>query len=150
MFMTNIMRLRSTMSASAPAGSVKKKNGSEATVAIRERNRAESLTRFIVQVAAVSCAATHVPETKLASHMLRKTGFRRAVQVEFVLIGVSDLMPNRYFQADPQYIPHCISSLRVKRSKISPSAFLCESREPKRIPNGTSHHKNCLWVGPKI
>jgi hypothetical protein len=57
-------------------------------------------------------------------------------------------MPNRYFQADPEYIAHCISALGVKRSKISLSAFLCESREPKRIPNGTSHHKNCLWVGP--
>ena len=75
------------MSASAPAGSVKKKNGSEATVDIRERNRGESLTRFIVQVAAVSCAATQVPEIKLATHMFRKTGFRRAVQVEFALIG---------------------------------------------------------------
>src|ERR1700746_2842400 len=87
MVMTNIIRFRSTMSASAPAGSVKKKNGSEATVAIRERNNGEVLTRFIVQVAAVSCAATHVPEIKLANHMFRKTGFRSAVQVEFSLIG---------------------------------------------------------------
>jgi hypothetical protein len=85
--MTNIIRFRSTMSASAPAGSVKNKNGSEATVAIRERNNGEVLTRFIDQVAAVSCAATHVPEIKLANHMFRKTGFRRAVQVEFLLIG---------------------------------------------------------------
>jgi hypothetical protein len=66
---------------------VKNKNGSEATVAIRERNNGEVLTRFIDQVAAVSCAATHVPEIKLANHMFRKTGFRRAVQVEFLLIG---------------------------------------------------------------
>jgi hypothetical protein len=85
--MTNIIRLRSTMSASAPAGSVKKKNGNEATVAISERNKGESLTRFIVQVAAVSCAATHVPEIKLANHMFRKIGFLRAVQVELVVIG---------------------------------------------------------------
>jgi hypothetical protein len=28
-----------------------------------------------------------VPEIKLASHMFRKTVFRRAVQVEFALIG---------------------------------------------------------------
>ena len=90
--MTNIIRFRSTMSASAPAGSVKKKNGNEATVAIRERNNGEVLTRFIVQVAAVSCAATHVPEIILANHMFRKTGFRRAVQVEFSLIGAADLI----------------------------------------------------------
>jgi hypothetical protein len=30
------------------------------------------LTRFIDQVAAVSCAATHVPEIKLANHMFPK------------------------------------------------------------------------------
>ena len=85
--MTNIIRFRSTMSASAPAGSVKKKNGSEAVVAIKERNNGEELIRFIVQVAAVSCAATHMPEIKLANHMFRNTGFRRAVQVEFSLKG---------------------------------------------------------------
>jgi hypothetical protein len=28
-----------------------------------------------------------VPEITLANHMFRKTGFRRAVQVEFSLIG---------------------------------------------------------------
>ena len=84
--MINIIRFRSTMSASAPAGSVKKKNGSEATVAKRERNNGEVLSRFTVQVAAVSCAATQVPEIKLTNHMFRKTGFRRAVQVEFSLI----------------------------------------------------------------
>ena len=88
MVITNIIRLRSTMSARAPAGNVKKKNGSEATVDIRERNKGESLTRFMAQVAAVSCAATHVPEIKLASHMFRKTGFRRAVQVEVLAIGL--------------------------------------------------------------
>ena len=54
---------------------------------ISDKKSGESLTRFIVHVAAVSCAATQVPEIKLASHMLRKTGFRRAVQVEFALIG---------------------------------------------------------------
>jgi hypothetical protein len=85
--MTSIIRLRSTMSASAPAGSVKKKNGKEATVDIKDKKSGESLTRFIVHVAAVSCAATQVPEIKLATHMFRKTGFRRAVQVEFALIG---------------------------------------------------------------
>src|SRR6516162_4007803 len=86
MVMTNIIRLRSTMSARAPAGKVKKKNGNEATVDIRERNKGESLARFMAHVAAVSCAATQVPEIKLASHMFRKTGFRRAVQVEVLVI----------------------------------------------------------------
>jgi hypothetical protein len=65
---------------------VKKKNGSEATVDIRERNKGESLTRFMTHVAAVSWAATQVPEIKLANHMFRKTGFRRAIQVEVLTI----------------------------------------------------------------
>jgi hypothetical protein len=70
--MTTIIRVRSTMSARAPAGNVKRKNGNEATVDIRERNKGELLTRFMVQAAAVSCAETHVPEIKLANHMFRK------------------------------------------------------------------------------
>jgi len=91
--MTNIIRLRSIMSARAPAGRVKKKKGSEATVDINDKKSGESLTRFMVQVAAVSCAATQVPEIKLANHMFRKTGLRRAVQVEFALIlGLSNLV----------------------------------------------------------
>src|SRR6516165_5481723 len=99
MVMTNIIRLRSTMSARAPAGNVKKKNGSEATVDIRERNNGESLTRFMVQVAAVSCAATHVPEIRLANHMFRNTGFRRAVQVEVLAIRRLGYLINAYFHA---------------------------------------------------
>src|SRR5258707_754520 len=41
-------------SASAPAGSVKRKNGSDAKLAIREMKRPDGDIRFIVQVAAVS------------------------------------------------------------------------------------------------
>ena len=66
---------------------MKKKKGRDATVDIRERKSGKWLTWFMVQVAAVSCAATHVPEIRLANHMLRYIGFRRAVQVELVLIG---------------------------------------------------------------
>src|ERR1700751_1155695 len=43
---------------------------------------------FIVQVAAVSCAATQVPEIKLANQSLRKTGFCNAFQVELFFIEV--------------------------------------------------------------
>jgi hypothetical protein len=43
---------------------------------------------FIVQVAAVSCAATHVPESKTANHSFRYNGFRSAAKVE-VLLGLS-------------------------------------------------------------
>jgi hypothetical protein len=73
------------MSAKTPAGSVKRNNGKDATVDIIERARAEELSVFITHTAAVSCAATHVPEIKLASHSLRKTGFRSAVKVDSLL-----------------------------------------------------------------
>ncbi len=41
-------------SASAPAGSVKRKNGSDARLAIREMKKPDGDIRFIVHVAAVS------------------------------------------------------------------------------------------------
>jgi len=44
-----------------------RKKGSEATVDINDRNRGEVATMFMVQVAAVSCAATQVPDSKLAN-----------------------------------------------------------------------------------
>jgi len=67
MFITHINRFRSTVSTSAPASRVKRKKGSEATVDINDRNRGEVATMFMVQVAAVSCAATQVPDSKLAN-----------------------------------------------------------------------------------
>jgi hypothetical protein len=58
------------MSARTPAGSVNRKNGIEATVDIRDRKMGDGVSMFIVQVAAVSCAATQVPETTLATQSL--------------------------------------------------------------------------------
>jgi hypothetical protein len=46
------------MSANAPAGRVKRKKGRDATVEIRDSKNVEEPSMFIVQVAAVSCAAT--------------------------------------------------------------------------------------------
>jgi hypothetical protein len=73
-------------SASAPAGSVKRKNGSDARLAIREMKSPDGDIKFIIHVAAVSCAATAVPETKLANQILRKTRFREALGVAFIFI----------------------------------------------------------------
>ena len=42
--------------------------------------------KFIIHVAAVSCAATAAPETKLANQILRKTRFRQALGVAFIFI----------------------------------------------------------------
>jgi len=76
---------RLTMSAKAPAGRVKRKKGRDATVEIRDSKNVEEPSMFIVQVAAVSCAATHVPESKMANQSFRYTGFRSAAKVEVLL-----------------------------------------------------------------
>jgi hypothetical protein len=74
------------MSARAPAGNVNKKKGREAAVESSERKKGDSVIVFITQVAAMSWADTQHPETTLASHNLRKTGFRSAAQMEFVVV----------------------------------------------------------------
>jgi hypothetical protein len=43
--------------------------------------------KFIIHVAAVSCAATIVPETRLSNQILRKTRFRQALRVELISGG---------------------------------------------------------------
>src|ERR1700730_7474307 len=63
--MTISIFLRSTISASAPAGRVKMRNGNEATVDIKDIKKGDAVSVFMTQVAAVSCAATQVPDTKL-------------------------------------------------------------------------------------
>jgi hypothetical protein len=43
--------------------------------------------KFIIHVAAVSCAATAVPEIRLANQILRKTRLRQALGVAFIFMG---------------------------------------------------------------
>src|SRR5580704_14535954 len=81
-FTTQSNFLRSTMSARAPAGSVNKKKGSEATVDRSEIKKGDGVSIFIIHIAAVSWAATQVPEMSAAIHSFRKTGLPRADQVE--------------------------------------------------------------------
>jgi hypothetical protein len=54
---------------------------------IVERYNGEFVSMFIVQVAAVSWAATQVPEINLANQSFRKTGICNPVQVELFFIG---------------------------------------------------------------
>jgi hypothetical protein len=61
---------------------VKRKKGSEATVDISDISRGDAVSVFITHIVAVSWAATHVPETRLAAHNFLKTGFFKALQVE--------------------------------------------------------------------
>src|SRR5271165_5202103 len=73
---------RLTKSAIAPAGKVKRKNGSEALVAISDKSNGEAPSEFISHVAAVSSAETQQPETSLAIHSPKKTRFLSASQVD--------------------------------------------------------------------
>ena len=75
-------------SARAPAGKVKRKNGSEAAVAISESSNGEAPNPFISHVAAVSWAATQTPETTLGNHSPAKAGFLSANQMEVFCFGL--------------------------------------------------------------
>ena len=78
--------MRSTISAKAPAGSENRKNGVDATVDISDRKKVDGLSIFIVNVAAVSCAATQIPGITLATHRRLNTGFRKAIHVDVLVI----------------------------------------------------------------
>jgi len=43
---------------------------------------------FIIQVAAVSCADTQVPETTVANQSFLKVGFCKAIQLEVLVIRI--------------------------------------------------------------
>jgi hypothetical protein len=67
-----------------------------------DRKTGDPVSKFIVQIAALSCAATHVPEITAAIQSLLKFGFRRAVQVELFVIthlhrdSVAPVSPGRH------------------------------------------------------
>ena len=63
-----------------------RKKGSDATVDINDSNNGDPVKIFIVQVAALSWAATQVPEITAAIQSFLNAGFRSAVQVEFVVM----------------------------------------------------------------
>jgi hypothetical protein len=75
-------------SARAPAGKVKRKNGNDAAVAIRESSNGEAPNPFISHVAAVSWVATQTPETTLGNHNPTKAGFLSANQIEVSCSGL--------------------------------------------------------------
>src|SRR6516164_2850338 len=63
-----------------------RKKGSDATVDMREMKKGDPVETFIIQVAALSWAATQVPEITVAIQSFLNTGFFSAVQVEFLFI----------------------------------------------------------------
>src|SRR5215471_3849800 len=78
---------RSTLSARTPAGSVNRKNASDATVDISEIKNGDPIETFIIQVAASFWAATKVPEMTVAIQSFLKAGFLNAVQVELLFMN---------------------------------------------------------------
>jgi hypothetical protein len=64
---------------------VNRKRGSDATVDISDSHNGGPVKIFIIQVAALSCAVTQVPEITAAIQSFLNAGFRSATQVEFVV-----------------------------------------------------------------
>ena len=75
------------MSATAPAGSVKRKKGRVANVDMRERKSGDGVSVLINHVAAMSYADTALPDSTLATHKLRKVRFLRGIQIEALVIS---------------------------------------------------------------
>ena len=70
-----------------------RKKGSDATVDMREMKKGDPVETFIIQVAALSWAATQVPEITVAIQSFLNTGFLSAVQVELsFMIGCLHLV----------------------------------------------------------
>ena len=99
---------RLTMSATAPAGKVNKKNGADAAVAIRESQKGEAPRSCISHVAVTSWEETNVPERSVATQSRQKIGLRKANHVEVEpLAGASVDVPlagcgarDSWFEAD--------------------------------------------------
>ena len=85
------------------------RNGNEATVDIKDIKKGDAVSVFMTQVAAVSCAATQVPETRLPIHNFLKVGLRNALQVEAVSVVIADSIVPR---------SQCISVLFPLRSSL--------------------------------
>ncbi len=98
---------RFTLSARAPAGSVNRKKGRDATVDINDSNNGDPVKIFIVQVAALSWAATQVPEIIAAIQSFLNAGFRSAAQVEFVVMigGLHPITKAARFQSFRNFVP---------------------------------------------
>ena len=97
---------RSTLSARAPAGSVNRKKGSDATVDMREMKNGDPVETFIIQVAALSWAATQVPETTVAIQSFLNTGFLSAIQVELSFM-IGGLHPVTKAARSPSFRKFC-------------------------------------------
>ena len=88
-------------------GTVNRKKGSDATVDMSEIKNGDPVATFIVQVAALSWAATQVPEITAAIQSFLNAGFRSAAQVEFVVMigGLHRVTKAARFQSFRNFVP---------------------------------------------
>ena len=83
-----------------------RKKGSDATVDMREMEKGDPVETFIIQVAALSWAATQVPEITVAIQSFLNTGFLGAVQVELSFM-IGGLHPVTKAARSPSFRKFC-------------------------------------------
>jgi hypothetical protein len=85
---------------------VNRKKGSDATVDMRAMKKGDPVETFIIQVAALSWAATQVPEITVAIQSFLNTGFLSAVQVELSFM-IGGLHPVTKATRSPSFRKFC-------------------------------------------
>jgi hypothetical protein len=85
---------------------VNREKGSDATVDKREIKKGDPAKTLIIQVAALSWAATQVPEITVAIHSFLNAGFLSAVQVE-LLFMIGGLHPVTKAARSPSFRKFC-------------------------------------------
>ena len=95
-----------------------RKKGRDATVDINDSNKGDPVKIFIVQVAALSLAATQVPEITAAIQSFLNAGFRSAAQVEFAVM-IGDEVPRPVTIAESLEMPTCVKRLNSNKGTKS-------------------------------
>ena len=116
-----------------------RKKGRDATVDINESNKGDPVKTFIIHVAALSWAATQVPEITAAIQSFLNAGFRSAAQVEFVvMIGDEGLHPvtkTAGFQSFRNFVPkHAFTAI------VDKTQFLVERDHGPPAEGAASFH----------
>ena len=115
-----------------------RKKGRDATVDINDSNIGDPVKIFIIQVAALSWAATQVPEITEAIQSFLNVGFRSAAQVEFVVM-IGDEVPHPVTIAESLEMPICVKRLNPdKGTKSEMGSFRTTELCLRGTPNYTA------------
>ena len=84
-----------------------RKKGSDATVDMSEIKNGDPVKTFIIQVAALSWAATQVPEITVAIQRFLNAGFLSAIQVEllFMIWGLHPVTKATWSPSFRNFVP---------------------------------------------